>query len=456
MKKLIFIILGFILTVSSVYGLSNLTITPSDPKVGDIITITGKTNPNEEINCKIWFEIDPLVAPPYYGYIMNNVDIPTTPNSFKIVAENVNSLSISIKLGIWVNKRVEANSEGIAVFSKSNIPPGTYDIKMGGTIKDPKKPVKLKIFASTKIKADENGNFKYSYKVNNIPEGTVVHLDIGGIKRDIVIKSSIPVPPPVDTEDEVDKDNSTNEKRSADKKEEGNTSVSNEEIEKDHSDTSHSTSTSKKSVEDSTSTSPKDTEETNLDTSYSSDRNTSNKENNYNTPIKREDSKNDNQNIPINNYNLNNTKRENIIYGSVIKNIGSAILIIPNGTRVSVDGEISIREVNISNTTLAYYISPRNAKFSKPLILKIPYNLSQNKRITVLYYDRQMERWINIPYTCDNNTITVKISKSGYYAVKEECIEIKNSSIIDELYSIVDLFRVIITLLPNYLQNLFK
>jgi len=61
-----------------------------------------------------------------------------------------------------------------------------------------------------------------------------------------------------------------------------------------------------------------------------------------------------------------------------------------------------------------------------------------------------------MPYTCDNNTITVKILKSGYYAIKEEYIEIEDGSIIDKLYSIIDLFRIMATLLLNYLQNLFK
>ncbi|MBW9220525.1 DUF4887 domain-containing protein [Methanothermococcus sp. SCGC AD-155-N22] len=446
MKKLFLIILGLVLTVSSVYGVSNLTVSPSDPKIGDVITITGKANPNEKINCQIWFEINPSINPPKYKYIMNNVEIPNASNSFKIVAENVNRLYVSLKMGIWVTKNKRANQDGVAVISKSNIPVGTYDIKIGGTIKDPEKPVKLKIFASTKIKADENGNFKYSYRVNNIPEGTVVHLNIGGIKKDIVIKGSIPAPPPVDSEDETEENSTTTEEND-----------NNEE-----------------KTEDSAPTLPEDTEEQNLDTNNNSNTqegsqstpengNTPNKRKNYSTPVNKEGTEKNNHNTPVNNYNLGNTenthkksKKENVIYGTVIKNIGSAMLIIPDGTRISTDGEISIKEVNISNTTLAYYISPKNGEFSKPLILKIPYNISQNKRITVLYYDKNLKRWINIPYTCDNNTITVKILKSGYYAIKEEYIEIEDDSIIDELYSIIDLSRIMATLLLNYLQNLFK
>jgi len=306
MKKLLLTLLTLILTVSSVYGISNLTVTPLDPEVGDIVTITGKAKPNEEIDCQIWFEIDPIISPPYYGYTMNNVEIPTTPNSFKIVAENVNSLYVSLKMGLWVTKNTKANKEGVAVISKSNIPVGTYDIKMGGIIKDPKKPVKIKIYASTKIKADENGNFKYSYRVSNLPEGTVIHLNIGGIKRDIVIKSSLPAPPPVDTED---KNTPSNEEKDKEKTE-SNTSQSSKDKEEDYSDTANSIQQESRSA-------PEDKE-------------TSDKGDRYNTSINRKDTK---RVIPP------RPKRENIIYGRIIRNIGSAMLIIPEGTRVSTEGD---------------------------------------------------------------------------------------------------------------------
>jgi len=105
---------------------------------------------------------------------------------------------------------------------------------------------------------------------------------------------------------------------------------------------------------------------------------------------------------------------------------------------------------------VAYYVSPKKGEFSKPLILEIPYNLSQGKKITVLYYDEQLRRWVSIPYTYDGDKITVKVSRAGYYAIKEEYMEKKNESILHELYSIPDLFRVVVTLLLDYLQHLFK
>jgi len=326
-------------------------------------------------------------------------------------------------MGLWITKNTKANKEGVAVISKSNIPVGTYDIKMGGIIKDPEKPVKIKIYASTKIKADEDGNFKYSYRVSNLPEGTVIHLNIGGIKRDIVVKSSLPAPPPVDTED---KNTPSNEEKDKEKTE-SNTSQSSKDKEEDHSDTANSIQQESRSAP--------------------GDKETSDKEDRYNTSINRKDTK---RVIPP------KPNRENIIYSKTIKNIGSAILIIPEGTRISTEGEVSIKKVNIPNTTMAYYISPKNGEFSKPLILEIPYNLSQDKKIIALYYDEQLRRWVSIPYTYDGDKIIVKVSRSGYYAIKEEYIGKGDEGIFHKLYSLLDFLRAVVNLLLDSLQHLSK
>ena len=67
-------------------------------------------------------------------------------------------------------------------------------------------------------------------------------------------------------------------------------------------------------------------------------------------------------------------------------------------------------------------------------------------RSTVLYYDERLRRWVSILYIYNGDTIIVKVSKSGYYAIKEEYIETENSCVIDELYSIIDPFKITTTL----------
>ena len=187
-KKLILIFYLGLIFISSNYAASNIFISPYIPNIDENISLTGKANPNEDINCQAWFEVNPMVSAPYYGYIMNSVEIPSSPNNFKVVGENVNDLSVSVKTGIWVTKSANANSEGIAVVSQSNVPIGTYDIKIGGKIKDASKPVKLKIIASTTVKADKNGDFKYTYKIiKDIPKTTVIHLNIENTSKNISI-----------------------------------------------------------------------------------------------------------------------------------------------------------------------------------------------------------------------------------------------------------------------------
>ena len=110
MKRLLVILgLMLIISISPVYGLPNLminlTTNSSDSEIGGIMIITEKVNSSEEINCHIWFEINPIVIVfPDYGYFV-----------------------------------------------------------------------------------DKDSIFKYSYKVSTIPERTMIHLNIVGIKIDIVM-----------------------------------------------------------------------------------------------------------------------------------------------------------------------------------------------------------------------------------------------------------------------------
>jgi len=382
-KRLFLLFLALLLILPS-YTVSDIQITPEHPKVGDIVTITGKANPNEEINCQAWFEVTPIISPPYYGYIMKDVEIPTTPNNFKVIAENVNYLSVYVKIGVWIKKSANADANGVAVVSQSNVPTGTYEIRIGGTIKDPSKPVKLKIIASTTIKADENGYFKYSYRANNIPEGTIVHLNIGGISRNILIEGNMPTPPVI--EENTSGENSTNKK-------EINTTTTN---------------TSKR---------------------------------------------------PENKVNITKVKtaeEKNIIEGTIIKNIGEvAKLIIQDGTEVSTKGDIQIKEIALPNITLTYYITPEDAKFKPPLTLKVKIKPSQNKEIKVLYYDSKLKSWKSIPYTVDEDgNIIIKIDRGGYYAIKENQIEINKNTTDSPFTQLIGILKIIVSVVINLIKSL--
>ncbi|WP_421077853.1 hypothetical protein Mjas_00525 [Methanothermococcus sp. Ax23] len=474
-KKILFlIILG--LFISSAYAVSDIQISPSNPKVGDTLTLTGKANPNEDINCQAWFEVNPIISPPYYGYLMNSVEIPSSPNNFKVVAENVNKVYVSVKMGIWVTKSANADSNGIAIVSQSNVPVGTYDIKIGGTIKDSSKPVKLKIIASTTIKADENGYFEYSYKTNNIPEGTTVYLNIGGVNKEIIIGGDTPVPPaPPVVNDTTTTNNTDNEPPkitilSPSKRDYNISNVDFEVIVEDESDYTikfylngnglgynesgnHYVGTlNLKEGENIFKIIAKDQynnenskiiylnyyKPKNLENKTIAD----NKSDNI-TPSQDNINKNIGDNIQNNNSkpNNNNPEQENIVYGTIIKHVGNATLIISDGTKISTVGDIQLKEVSLPNITLAYYISPNNAEFNKPLTLEISLDVPEGKELKILYYDEQMKSWKSIPYVYDKNNskITIDVTKSGYYAIKEKDISENknNNSIFSEIIMVV-------------------
>ncbi|UXM85411.1 hypothetical protein [Methanococcus aeolicus] len=471
------IIFGFL--ISPIYAaVSDVQITPSNPKVGDTITITGMANPNEDINCQAWFEVNPIVSYPYYGYLMYGVDIPTPPNTFKVIGENVRDISVSVNMGAWITIDATANSNGVATVSKSNVPAGTYDMKIGGKIKNQSKPVKLKIIASTTIKADENGNFKYSYKTNNIPEGTTVYLSIGGVNKEIIIKGDTPAPPVMPVVNNINDTDNEPPKITILSPNQGTYNISNLNYEILIDDNSNYTVdiyinnnklTYSKNGNRYTGTinliENKNIFKITAKDSYNNE-NTKTIYLDYiipkqgapisenKSPISENKSPiSENNSTPENNSPIseNNSIKKpsttpNIIYGTVIKKIGNASLIINDETEISTDGDISINKVELPNTTMAYLISPKDAEFSKPLILEIKIDATKDKILRMIYYDEQSKVWTTIPYTYNNDTITAKITKSGYYALKEETAVENNKSPIEQIISIV---KIIINVIKH-------
>ena len=465
-------IILFGILISPIYAVSDIEISPSNPVVGDTITLTGKASPNEAINCQAWFEITPsIISLPWY--VMNDVDIPTTPNTFKIIGENVGKLYMDVNMGIWITKRANADSNGIATVSKSNVPEGTYDMTIGGTIKDQSKPVKLKIIASTTINADENGNFKYAYKTNNIPEGTTIYLSVGGVNKEIIIKGDTPAPPAPSVVDTTNTTNNTDNEPpkitilSPSKRDYTTSTVDFEAIVEDVSDytikfylngnrlgynesSSHYTGTlNLKEGENTFKITAKDAyDNENSKIIYI----------NYYKPKSQEIENTENnkveniassqnttsENIENTENNNNPEQEENIIYGTVIKHIDNATLTISDGTKINTEGDVQIKKVELPNTTIAYYIAPKNAEFSKPLTLEISLNVPDNKELKILYYDEKLKSWKNIPYIYDKNNseITMSITKSGYYAIKENEILENNNSMFGEIVMVT---KIVIT-----------
>jgi hypothetical protein len=458
MFKKILMIFSIIFIISSVNAISEVTVSPENPEVGDTIILTGKTNPNEEVSCSAWFEINPAIDDPYYAALLYGVSIPEPPNNFKVTAENVQLLGVSIKMGLWVTISDDADSSGNAVVSKSKVPEGVYDIKIGGKIKDTSKPVTLKVYASTKIKADENGNFEYQYNTDAIEEGTTIYLTIGGVSKEVTVQGSTPAPvvTPVTNTTTEDTTPPTIKVLAPSKSEYGVNSVNFNIAVTDDSDFDF-----KIYLNDNEQTYNQDgnsftglvyliegkntlkivaeDEYDNKNTkivylTYSEDFVENSDSNEIEGTDDVETSENSNEDVA--------TEYKNIVVGTMIFNVGNALLTANDGTEISTIGDIKIEEMEIPETSKAYVIYPEDSEFSIPLTLEIDvFDLSDN--LKVIYYDSK-KGWINTKYVLNDDTITLNVTKSGYYAIKETEVVEENESIIDTIKGFFNAVKIII------------
>jgi len=458
MFKKFFMIMAIFLVISSINAISDVTVSPENPEVGDTILLSGKANPNEEVSCSAWFEINPIISQPYYGALLYDIAIPEPPNNFKVTATNVQALDVSIKMGVWVTVSDDADSSGNAAVSKSNVPEGTYDIKIGGKIKDTSKPVTLKVYASTKIKADENGNFEYTYNTDSIEEGTTIHLTIGGVSKEVTVTGSTPVPvvtPVINTTTE-DTTPPVIKILTPSKSEYGTNSIDFNVAVTDDSDFDF-----KIYLNDKEQTYTQNGNYFAGTLYLIEGRNTlkvvsEDEYNNKNTKIVYLTYSKDyveNQTNPVDesenseNLNENSLNEKNVVAGTMIFNAGGALLTVNDGTEITTNGDIIIEELNLPETAKAYIIYPENAEFSIPLELEIDVT-SLTSNFKVIYYDTN-RGWINVPYTLEDSSIHVKITKSGYYAVKETETINENESLFDVIKGVLNAIKIIINAILN-------
>jgi len=185
--------LFFLLAISPVSAaVTSLHISPETPMKGDVVSISGDASPGEEITVSVSFKTIVSVSEGTYRYYISDVKIPSGPNNFKVVAKNVKNLNVGVKLLIWISKGSDA-SNGVAVVSQSNVPAGTYDVMIYG--ESSASTVELEIIASTKITANSEGRYQYSYDTSSIPPGTFT-LSVGGITKQVTLLSSPPAPSP--------------------------------------------------------------------------------------------------------------------------------------------------------------------------------------------------------------------------------------------------------------------
>jgi len=192
-KKLALIITALsivsLLSISpAVAAVNDWEFSPQEPVSGDILSIKGSASPEEDIDAFVTFEKTVPVSDGEFEYILEGVKIPEGMNNkFTVEATGAKKLNVRVKMVVWVTKSSEASGD-TAVVSQSSVPSGTYQIKIDGDAGEGVSKVKLRITAFQGIKADSNGEFTYSYSTKSIPPGDF-DIKVGGITKTVTIKS---------------------------------------------------------------------------------------------------------------------------------------------------------------------------------------------------------------------------------------------------------------------------
>lgn len=148
---------------------SGFDLTPANPNPGDSITLRGLASPGEQVSFRSSFSMKLPVSGGQYDYEAE-VEIPQTPNSFAVKAENVQDLNAGVKLGIWISKSFQAK-EGVASISHSNVPPGRYHLRIFGEALPGALQVPVRVTAETAVRADSQGRYIMTIDTSGVPAG---------------------------------------------------------------------------------------------------------------------------------------------------------------------------------------------------------------------------------------------------------------------------------------------
>jgi hypothetical protein len=96
-------VLFLVLMASPFVMMSNdFTITPSNPVVGNSVTIKGTATPNSQVTVQVLYEQSLPVRNGAYQLALKGIVVPTASNSFTIKTTNVQSMSVGLKQRKWI------------------------------------------------------------------------------------------------------------------------------------------------------------------------------------------------------------------------------------------------------------------------------------------------------------------------------------------------------------------
>jgi hypothetical protein len=147
----------------------DVEITPHSPKPGEPVNIIFRGNCGERFPVELVYE---QAVPAYNGSFtmqMNGIRVPWPRNSLAIDARYVSTMNVGAKFLLWINKKADV-IDGVGSYRLTNVPEGSYNVKLNGTPAHGAREVKVKITAQSELWTDAAG--KCSYVIQTAPQNT--------------------------------------------------------------------------------------------------------------------------------------------------------------------------------------------------------------------------------------------------------------------------------------------
>jgi hypothetical protein len=163
---------------------SDFTITPSNPVVGDSITIKGTATPNTPVTIQISYDKSLPVLNGAYQFVLRGVVIPTGSNSITVKTTNVKSMSVGLKQKLWTTVTAKVVN-GVSTLTQNNLSPGTYDAIIYGN--SGASSIQLSVVAAKTLTSDSKGNYIYVYNSSGMPKGKYT-VKVGNVTKSFMLK----------------------------------------------------------------------------------------------------------------------------------------------------------------------------------------------------------------------------------------------------------------------------
>ena len=195
-KQINELILRCILLVLFLYGtpfgwaLSDVSLSPENPRQGDIITIQIAGSPFEEVDVSISFGEELTVIDSSFTW-SNNVKVPIYPNVLSVTAEGVDFIRVSVDVDDLTLTKTGMGTEGVATINHFDVSPGSYMVEISGNSLQGKEKVSIIFNVSSIIRLDTAGEYEATYDSSYLPLGQFKTI-VGTIETSVNITDSLP------------------------------------------------------------------------------------------------------------------------------------------------------------------------------------------------------------------------------------------------------------------------